>query len=69
MYKVYCRIYCGGGASCPGLEGLFVFIKFIVEYIVAEGLQAPRLGELNICIKFIVEYIVEEGLQAPGLGV
>jgi hypothetical protein len=29
FYKVYCRINCGRWASCPGLEGLSVFIKFI----------------------------------------
>jgi hypothetical protein len=40
FYKVYCRIYCGGRDSCPGLGGINIFIKFIVEYIAEEGVHA-----------------------------
>jgi hypothetical protein len=83
FYKIYYRIYCGEGASCPGNRRVKYFYKVCCRIYWGQGaschgykgdkyfyklcwkIHVPRLRGLYIFIKFIAEYIVEEGFHAP----
>jgi hypothetical protein len=39
-----------GGASCPGIGGLSIYIRFTLKYIDVEGASCPGIGGLNIYV-------------------
>jgi hypothetical protein len=59
FYKIYCRIYCGRGASCSGTRRVLYFYKVSCTIYCGRDVSCLGLGGLNIFMKFIVEYIVK----------